>query len=426
MSDPFTLEEKIIRDTEYVRVKRLTCKKGSRLCRYEKVFKKREMNYWLMREKWFFLLQFSSRGINHVVRWSALEQDEEGDALTSITTYDAGITIFDWLMVKPIFQDGATHAHPFVHIGMFLKLMSACLKALHEIHRNGIIHCDIKSDNICLPYEFCKNGFIRINFDSIRLIDFAFAITPDLGLNIPLPINPDKTDYHSERFKNALRADQARGPAPYHHKYQAYNLDYREDIYSLSIMARAMYDRTDFLWPDDNKKKVEAKRCLDEFGEWLKECGSDSPKPEGWPHERWYRRIDRILDGMLDEWSTYGSFKVGNFAAETGSDATPLAKGVGPTPITPLAREEKPTPLGEAPKPTPLPDDEQPAPPAANRKRPFRWISVILLAGWALPIAVASFWFGQTFYSDRLKPLAGSESRACPQLKGFPNGTRRG
>ena len=49
----------------------------------------------------------------------------------------------------------ATLAHPFQRLDAFLYLLRACLVALKEIHAHRIVHCDIKEENICIPYTPC-------------------------------------------------------------------------------------------------------------------------------------------------------------------------------------------------------------------------------------------------------------------------------
>jgi len=215
----FDAGRKTIVDCAHVRVERL----GTHPVLFSKVFKefedrtghKYDYRYWAEREN-FFLREFLKRQneFTHVVQ--ARHLISENEAAKQVLTRDAGITIADWLRVKPRYADTDTLSHPFQRSDAFLRMLRACLVALKQIHEHRIVHCDIKEDNICIPYA--PNPFpgggrpIRLEYENLKLIDFAFAIAHSIPLTQILVINPDeRVPYQSDLLVSALRADRRSG-----------------------------------------------------------------------------------------------------------------------------------------------------------------------------------------------------------------------
>jgi len=244
MRNPFDLNDAVIRDLHAVRVTR-HAPSGGRFCEYRKVFKKGGLNdaeYWIRREN-EFLLEFALKRLRHTVEFSAIARGGDGTSppvVEWVATCDAGVTLEDWLQIRPCYGDGDTLKHPFRHTGPFLRLLRTCLAALWEIHAHGIVHCDIKEDNICLPYQpypYRPGDSLALDFERVRLIDFAFSISRDRPLERPLPIEP-KADYQSRHLKQALKQDRGKACGP----FQAQQLDCRADLYSLGYLAGRIYD----------------------------------------------------------------------------------------------------------------------------------------------------------------------------------------
>ncbi|MGH8673075.1 MAG: hypothetical protein ACREVG_02060, partial [Burkholderiales bacterium] len=236
----FDSGRKTIVDCAHVRVERL----GTVPVLFSKVFKefedrtghKYDYRYWAEREN-FFLREFLKRQneFTHVVQ--ARHLISENEAAKQVLTRDAGITIADWLRVKPRYADTATLSHPFQRSDAFLRMLRACLVALKQIHEHRIVHCDIKEDNICIPYAphpFPGGGRpIHLEYANLKLIDFAFAVAHAIPLTQILVINPDeRVPYQSEMLVSALRADRRSGCPN-----AVQQLDYRVDLFSLGYMA---------------------------------------------------------------------------------------------------------------------------------------------------------------------------------------------
>jgi hypothetical protein len=331
MYDPFDLNDAVIRDLPHVRVTRHPPEAGSR-CTYRKQFKAEglsDADYWLERENQF-LFDFAADKLRHVVELSELKRAGDGHhtpLVTLLATFDAGITIEDWLRVRPRYAHGESYAHPFKHAGLFLLLLRGCLVALREIHAHGIVHCDIKADNICLgyaPYPFRPEPgrTLRPDFEQVRLIDFAFSVTPKRPLQQPLPILP-VAPYQSNLLKRSLERDQAqRG----RQRPSIQGLDWRADLYSLGHMA-GLIAEAGLVTPTGSGGRAAYDGAY-RLVERLK--GFDGGRRTATlPHDELIADIDGML-GRLGDLGAYRDFEVTGAAAES-------IGAVGPTPRTPLA-----------------------------------------------------------------------------------------
>ena len=155
--NPFALDDLVVRDLAHVWVERRAPVHGSSNARavFEKTYAK-GYGYWTERELGFFN-KFSYHQLKHVVRAQRIDAVSNDEAtrlvVGSVTTQDAGLTIEQWLAIRPRYANGQVLAHPFQSAQAFVQLTRACLLALQEIHSHGIVHCDIKADNICIPYS---------------------------------------------------------------------------------------------------------------------------------------------------------------------------------------------------------------------------------------------------------------------------------
>lgn len=325
MYDPFEQSEALIRDLPHVRVLRRTPADGLR-CVYEKTYKPEglpEADYWARREN-ALLRGFALRGLRYTV-----EPVEEVSDGRRVATYDAGITLEDWLLVRPGYSGGEPLAHPFQRGDQFLKLLRALMCALNEIHALGIMHCDLKPENICLPYTPQASGSeaLSIAFERIKLIDFAFAISPDAPLERPLPLLPT-ADYQSRRLKNAVFSDFGK-----HRGFMAQQLSWRSDFYSLGHLAGRIAGVG--LQPPPCAQGIPATRGAYELARRL-QMYARRGKPDYMPYEMMIAEIDRWLEQLGDCNQTFSRLPPAKDKAKT------VFK---PTPPTPVAL------LGQAPKP---------------------------------------------------------------------------
>ena len=374
MHELFDLGDAVIRDLPHVRVTRHAPRDG-RACEYRKQFKPDglgEAGYWIQREN-DFLLDFTVKRLRHTVELSAFAQGgggHEAPVVEQVATRDAGLTVESWLRVQPRYANGVVSQHPFQHAGLFLHLLRACLVALQEIHALGIVHCDIKEDNLCLPYSpypYAAGQAVRLDFERARLIDFAFSVTPERPLRHPLPILP-AAPYQSNLLKAALSADRG-GKG---RRLAAQQLDFRADLYSLGYCAGRLLEGG-LLQPAGNAGAAAlagARRLV----ERLKAFDTSKRRGKTLPHAELIADIDALLADLTDV-ETYRRFEVAQVrAAQTcGDEAASDATGRRPTPLTPLA-----TPLAVSPTEEYAQAKRETPPAGRTPRRIPRWLAPLL------------------------------------------------
>ncbi|HEV8517862.1 MAG TPA: hypothetical protein VGQ54_04760 [Burkholderiales bacterium] len=368
-SEVFDSGRKTIVDCAHVKVERL----DTHPVLFSKVFKefedwkgqKYDYRYWAEREN-FFLREFLKKQneFTHVVQ--ARHLISENEAAKQVLTFDAGITIANWLRVKSRYTDTATLSHPFQRSDAFLRLIRACLVALKQIHEHRIVHCDIKEDNICIPYaphpfpgEGCK---IHIEFEKLRLIDFAFSIAHEIPLTQILVINPDeRVPYQSELLISALHSDRRSGSPN-----AVQQLDDRVDLFSLGYMAEKISAAGldcppgpgDIRAMEDVHRLVQKLKAFDSTPNI---GAAPSPAALALPHDGLIAEIDRLLV------ATAGPSESLEFKVDGEWTPEEMARGQEPgrkTPLTPVA----------LPPPTPV------APPLAQASQRSGGLSRIRIA----------------------------------------------
>lgn len=377
MYDPFGQDDAVIRDTPYVRVTRLGISEKRKSCCYLKVFKPEGMGtssaYWMDRES-RFLLDFQLKSLRHTAQLVSLEQIVDGDhdpVIEHVVTVDAGVSVEDWLRVAPRYADGTRASHPFQHPAVLLELLRASLAALKEIHAHGIVHCDIKPDNICLPYKPCplaEDRMLRLDFGHLRLIDFSFSITPERALQRCPPVLP-QAPYQSELYKGALRADRNSRKA---NGENIQKLDYRVDLYSLGYLAGRIIE--DGLDADSDPALTQGAR---QVADRLKAFGAPkSRRPKSLPHDDLISGINALLKK-----AAAGPQRLAFEVAEVLQPAKPGQDQ--PSAPNGLDDLRKPTPIApeDLPDPPPIAPEDQLDPPPPPRWKP--WARKL-----ALPLAV--------------------------------------
>src|SRR6185436_18890744 len=341
-SEVFDSGRKTIVDRAHVRVERL----DTHPVLFSKVFKefedpkglKYDYRYWSEREN-FFLREFLKKQneFTHVVQ--ARHLISENEAAKQVLTCDAGVTVANWLRVKARYADSGTLSNPFQRSDAFLHLLRACLVALKQIHQHRIVHCDIKEDNICIPYA--PHPFqggrrrIRLEFGQLKLIDFAFSIAHAMPLTQILVIDPDeRLLYQSERLITALRADRRSGCPN-----AVQQLDYGVDLFSLGHIAEKISAAG-----LEGPPGIDAGRALEDIARLVRSLKAfdSAPATGPLPHDGLIAEIDRLLAATSaacaspefnvdGEWSTQEMARGEGAARETPS--TPVALPL-PTPVS--------------------------------------------------------------------------------------------
>jgi len=171
------------------------------------------------------LTLLAGRGAQHVVQVSGLQVSS---SKVELMTLDAGSDFErDWLGPARLAQKETL----WVSEDDALKWARACLMALESVHRLGLVHGDLKSDNICITAsQSTGSSGKRIDLSSIRLIDFAYSLYRDAPLQFVLPTDPIKLDYLPEFFKSALAKAQSKNNVSLLNAVACANID----LYSLS------------------------------------------------------------------------------------------------------------------------------------------------------------------------------------------------
>jgi hypothetical protein len=372
VSEVFDTGAKTVVDCAHVKVERL----DTQPVMFSKVFKefqdrrghKYDYRYWAEREN-YFLREFLKKQsqFTHVVQ--ARHLISENDAAKQVLTCDAGITIANWLRVKARYRDTATLSHPFQRADVFLRLVRGCLVALKEIHEHRIVHCDIKEDNICIPYSpspFAGEGHpVMLDFEKLKLIDFAFSIAHSIPLTQVLVIDPaERLPYQSELLIGALHADRKSGSPN-----AVQQLDYRVDLFSLGYMA----EKIAAAGLECPSRRDDTGLIGEILGLIQKLKAYDSPVAAGpMPHDGLIERVDQLL-------SLTGAAAAPQFMVDgewTGDEMQYGHISGRQTPLTPVA----------LPLPTPVARPVTPAPaPMSKRSR----IGLGLVTGTAVALAIA-------------------------------------
>ena len=406
-SEVFDTDARTIVDCAHVSVRRL----GTQPVLYSKVFKefedrrghKYDYRYWAEREN-YFLREFLKKQsqFTHVVQ--ARHLISENDAAKQVLTCDAGITIANWLRVKARYSDTATLSHPFQRADVFLRLVRGCLVALKEIHQHRIIHCDIKEDNICIPYGPYPNprdaSALHLDFDRLKLIDFAFSIAHSIPLTQVLVINPaERLAYQSELLISALHADRKSGSPE-----AVQQLDYRVDLFSLGYMAEKI--AAGGLECPSRRDSSALIADILTFVQRLK--AFDSPVAAGpMPHDLLIERIDELLAATGAAASP--QFHVDG---EWTSDEMSHGRISGrQTPLTPVALP-LPTPVA---RPLDVSGRPAPAPLGKGSKTGLGLVTGVALA-LLLSFAVA----GGLFYNARLAKTINAPNETKPVVAKAP------
>lgn len=231
---------------KHVEVFREASQAGQRR-RYSKRFLVTEagdLRHWTEREG-NILTRLAGLGVAPEPRLEPFDRGEEG-RLELVRTYDAGVTVEHWATLLPVQRDGTPVRHVFEDCAHWWALARHCLMALDTLHESGVVHLDLKADNICIPAGPADadpadpGAVLTLRFEQLALIDFAFSLVPGESLSQPLPIAGETAYvYQSPRLLIALEAGRGGDLAP------TRQLDWRCDLFSLAAMLRRYLPATE-------------------------------------------------------------------------------------------------------------------------------------------------------------------------------------
>jgi hypothetical protein len=197
-----------------------------------------DFRHWTERE-WRILARLVGHGIGPVPDVVQYDRGVGSDQVPRVQTYDAGITIDHWATLLPVRRGGQLLGHVFQDCAHWWALARHSLIALDAIHEIGLVHLDLKADNVCIPYEpaafdpAARAAWIAPRIEQISLIDFAFSLVSGEQLTRALPIaRQGEFDYQSPRLLDALAAGHRGDLGP------TRKLDWRCDLFSLAAMLR--------------------------------------------------------------------------------------------------------------------------------------------------------------------------------------------
>lgn len=269
----------------------------------------------------------------------------DGIAQYSIVTVDAGVDLDKWFRVRvQLIQNNRTYPTIFNHPSVLLRFTRSVMVALESIHRHGIVHCDIKADQICIPFEQqeIEDGvMVTPYFDKISLIDFGLALWEQVPIasseTLPLPTD-SPASYQALNLINALVWQAA-----YYKKHGKYSfndlikqVNYSTDLYSFGFLLKNILEQIiqrNIIWED-----IAAWATFqEEFVAWVnKELLNfkiDPPPPynrSNRPHDGYIKKIDDWIQ-RVEERLTYKTDQL-SFIIKAEADAPSDIPEPTPTP----------------------------------------------------------------------------------------------
>jgi len=172
----------------------------------------------------------------------------------TVVTKSAGLDLFTW-SYAPVKYEEKLYNNLFCHPLLLLKFLRGSLGALRSINAIGLIHCDLKTDQICLPFtereSTAEGKSVRVDFEDIRIIDFGFSLW---NSEVPLPettkylLGDQETD-NPQRYQSRYLIDHIKR---YNNsqKGKSYDftilrkIDYSVDIYGFGVLLKKLLLKT--------------------------------------------------------------------------------------------------------------------------------------------------------------------------------------
>lgn len=201
-----------------------------------------DFRLWTERE-WRILARLVGHGVSAVPEVVRFDRGSAREPAL-VQTYDAGVTLDHWVTLLPVQRHGQVLRHVFEDCAHWWALARQALAALDAVHALGLVHLDLKADNLCIPVAPADldphAAGVRLYpaFEQMALIDFAFSLISGEALTMALPLAREPNyDYQSPRLLAALDAARGGDLRP------TRELDWRCDFYSLAaLLARYLPD----------------------------------------------------------------------------------------------------------------------------------------------------------------------------------------
>lgn len=285
-------------DRQFISLERLAPEEDNYCTFVKRVESIAQNEYWIAREKNILMLL---KRVPYVARLRK-EEEKTDDSYQTVKTKDAGLSLAHWLRTKPrLANDNTVIKHPLIHVQSFLQFARYSLIALKEIHQAGVIHAQLRPDNICIPYQPHAYTFdtpLQLHFHKLSLIDFMFAVSNTLKLSRPLPVLvSNKASTQSALMRHALLTDQEQ-----RHADLITKIDYSVDLYALGFILEQIFQH-DLVYPVG----LDAELSMDIHRLILELKNYDHGIPEAvklrhlhlHPHNEYIAKIDHLLNISL-------------------------------------------------------------------------------------------------------------------------------
>lgn len=181
-------------------------------------------------------------------------------AVHEILTESAGVDAGIWSLLPVRLKRNSRHyKNIFSHPAILLRFVKGSLIALKSIHEHGIVHCDLKDDQLCIPFaikEFNdkKSYLITPDLTQITLIDFGTALwelcpidhaTNPTPFAIPTLWRQNQLDGQDYRGRGLIEVCAMQ--AEYYHEHRKYDfakacqaVNCGMDLYSFGYLLKCM------------------------------------------------------------------------------------------------------------------------------------------------------------------------------------------